>query len=136
MRQLTYSKNCMARTPKPKKWKWQRKKKESRWKKKEGGFNYQSVSWKFQRDEAIRRNPKCCKCGKKGKRQGNRIVGLVADHSRPVRLWPELAEAQSNLYTMCYSCHQSKSAREQRVKTQEQWIKEVWPHYKYIKIKG
>ena len=139
----------MAHAPKPKPLKW--KKSKSRWKE---SRRYNTVSWRYQREEAIKRHPKCYKCGKPGKREGNRVKGLTADHGLPERLWPHLGTAQSNLYPMCTApCHQSKSAREQQIKlpknfdtlskqqqdialkkAQKEWIEKVHPYYRYIKI--
>ena len=68
---------------------------------------YQSKQWRALRNWYIKQNPLCEVCKRKGKTKG----GDCIDHIKPISLGGSKV-SESNLQTLCNSCHAKKSAQE------------------------
>jgi 5-methylcytosine-specific restriction protein A len=73
---------------------------------------YDSPQWRALRAAQLAKEP-CCQ-GEACAGQGRTTAATVADHVQPVRLGGAFFDA-SNLQSLCYSCHQSKSASERKI---------------------
>ena len=68
---------------------------------------YNSKAWRMTRKFYIKANPLCEQCTREGRTTGGQMV----DHIKPVSIGGSRLE-QSNLQTLCNSCHNKKSANE------------------------
>ena len=68
---------------------------------------YQSKQWRMLRRYYIKANPLCEWCNRKGKT----TAGNCVDHLKPISLGGSKVD-ESNLQTLCNSCHAKKSASE------------------------
>lgn len=78
-----------------------------KWQTKEDNSFYHTKAWRQLRKVWITSNPLCAECLDKGITKAARIV----DHVIPIRLGGERL-SQSNLQSLCTSCHNSKSSKE------------------------
>lgn len=62
-------------------------------------------NWKKLRDRFIRKNPLCARCVKRGD---------LVDHVVPVDVAPERRLDETNLQTLCRSCHKVKTDEDKR----------------------
>ena len=70
---------------------------------------YHSKGWRLTRKFYIKANPLCEQCTREGRTTGGQMV----DHIKPISLGPtSLRLDQTNLQTLCNSCHNKKSANE------------------------
>ena len=71
---------------------------------------YNTVQWRKLRRMVLAEEPLCRYC-----QEVNRITpAVIADHIKPVKTHPELAFVRDNLQGLCFSCHNSIKAREDR----------------------
>ena len=68
---------------------------------------YHSKAWRMTRKFYIKANPLCEQCTRDGKTTGGQMV----DHIRQITMGGDRLH-QSNLQTLCNSCHAKKSASE------------------------
>ena len=68
---------------------------------------YQSKQWRMLRRYYIKANPLCEECTRKGKT----TAGNCIDHIKPISMGGSKVD-ESNLQTLCNSCHAKKSATE------------------------
>ena len=71
---------------------------------------YNTVQWRKLRRMALNSDPFCRYCAELGKV----TPSVIADHIKPVRTNPELAFDLGNLQGLCFDCHNSVKAREER----------------------
>ena len=70
---------------------------------------YNSKAWRNLRANYIQRNPICVMC----KAQGKLTPGDHIDHIRPIEQGGAALD-ESNLQTLCISCHARKTLKERR----------------------
>jgi len=68
---------------------------------------YHSKAWRMTRKFYIKANPLCEQCTRDGRTTGGQMV----DHIRQITMGGDRLH-QSNLQTLCNSCHAKKSANE------------------------
>ena len=68
---------------------------------------YHSKAWRMTRKFYIKANPLCEQCSRDGRTTGGQMV----DHIRQITMGGDRLH-QSNLQTLCNSCHAKKSASE------------------------
>ena len=68
---------------------------------------YQSKQWRMLRRYYIKSNPLCEQCS----RENKTTAGQCVDHIKPISLGGNRID-ESNLQTLCNSCHAKKSAAE------------------------
>ena len=73
------------------------------------GF-YAKKAWRNLRASKLREDPLCESC----KRDKQYITATVVDHIKPRRDHPDLELSWDNLQSLCEKCHNSKSGREGR----------------------
>jgi 5-methylcytosine-specific restriction endonuclease McrA len=81
------------------------------------GFNrrlalYASPRWRASRIDFLLRNPLCASCSARGIHEKATVVDHVRSHALPG--WEERFWDPSNWQPLCVSCHNAKSASEQR----------------------
>lgn len=69
------------------------------------GFSYQSARWQRLRLVHLSQYPLCAHC----LQLGLNVTAAHVDHIITVRADPSLAFAQSNLQSLCVSCHSVKT---------------------------
>lgn len=70
---------------------------------------YGSRAWKALRKVKLAADPLCEDCLEKGLL----VPAAIADHIEPISVRPDLALAQENLGSKCWSCHSRRHAAEQ-----------------------
>lgn len=90
---------------------WTETPESKRWNQSDDVSFYNSRAWRNTRRVKIATNPNCEMCAKIGKF----VKGTVVDHIMPIRLGGNGLH-MDNLQTLCTSCHNSKSAKERRLK--------------------
>lgn len=68
---------------------------------------YKTKEWLFVRKRQLTEHPFCEECLK----QGKRTKATMVDHIQPIKQGGQ-PFAPSNLQSLCWSCHSTKSARE------------------------
>lgn len=68
---------------------------------------YHSKGWRMTRKFYIKDNPLCEQCTRDGRTTGGQMV----DHIKPISIGGDRLH-QSNLQTLCNSCHNKKNAKE------------------------
>jgi len=71
---------------------------------------YRRKRWRNLRSYHLMESPLCVECEK----EGRLITANVVDHIIPRRKRPDLELDQSNLQSLCDSCHNRKSGRSKR----------------------
>lgn len=96
----------MPKLPKAKRRSWMPVK-EKRYGQTDNSLFYQSKQWKMLRRYYIKSNPLCEMCN----RQNKTTAAQCVDHIKPISLGGNKI-AESNLQSLCNSCHAKKSAFE------------------------
>lgn len=66
-------------------------------------FDYSARRWRHKRKEILRRDGYLCQhC----KRYGKQVQAVTVHHIKHVDEYPELAYTDSNLVSLCSTCHQ------------------------------
>lgn len=73
--------------------------------------------WRKLRRRKLMNDPLCEEC----KRRGRIVEATIVDHKQPRRFYPELKLEYTNLMSLCKSHHESKSSRESRIKSKEDY---------------
>jgi 5-methylcytosine-specific restriction endonuclease McrA len=68
------------------------------------------VDWRALRREHLADEPYCRACA----RNGLEVPAVMVDHIKTIRDAPERRLDPSNLQSLCYRCHMSKTQRERR----------------------
>lgn len=97
----------MPTLPKGKKRSWMPKKRKVYGQHDNSSF-YQSKQWRALRNWYIKQNALCEQCNRENKITAAECV----DHIKPISLWYAGRLAESNIQSLCNSCHAKKSARE------------------------
>jgi len=97
----------MPYLPKQKPKSWMPKKVEGQTRQYDNSSFYQSKQWRMTRNHYIKSNPLCEQCSRDNKTTGGHCV----DHIKPVTKGGAKFD-ESNLQTLCNSCHAKKSAQE------------------------
>lgn len=67
-------------------------------------YNYNNPEWVKVKKAFLKKNPYCAACGSK--------ENLQVHHIKPIRFFPELRYDESNLQTLCISCHAAITRQE------------------------
>lgn len=77
-------------------------------------FNYHSLAWRKDRLAHLMANPLCAECLKRGLT----VEASVSDHIKPISQGGD-AWDWANRQSLCYPCHQSKSAKDRYNKVKQ-----------------
>lgn len=85
----------------------------SKWTNEQARIFYRSTAWKHKREEILKRdNYECVQCRKEGRLTTQFDAVLEIDHIKELKDYPELKLENSNLQTLCRSCHNIKHGRD------------------------
>lgn len=80
---------------------------------------YWSKDWQVMRDRIrLRDNLECQVCKDQGRVT---VSNLIVHHIKPIEFYPELKLTESNLVTVCLSCHNAIHFAAQEVWDDEWW---------------
>lgn len=74
-------------------------------------FDYKSKQWIRKRESILRRDGYMCQ---KCRRYGKRVPATTVHHIRHADEYPELAYTDSNLISLCSSCHNKEHPEKAR----------------------
>lgn len=77
-------------------------------------FNYHTTAWRKDRLAHLMANPLCAECRNKGLI----VEASVSDHVKPIEQGGD-AWDWGNRQSLCYPCHQSKSAKDRYNKSKQ-----------------
>src|SRR5699024_9732919 len=84
----------------------------SKWTDEQARRFYKSTTWKYKRLEILKRdNYECVHCKEQGRLTTHHDATLEIDHIKELKDYPQLRLTNSNLQTLCRTCHNIKHER-------------------------